>query len=329
MTVGRSKVSAAARLLLFVAGVAAFGSALAQDAKVWLDRMNSAVERLNYEGTFVRVVDGAAETMHIVHRYADDGVIERIRTLDGPEREIIRHGERVQCILPDRELVLLESPAGPSSPISSSLPNYTEELEALYEFISFPRGQVAQRDTQVIVIKGRDDYRYGYVLWLDIETAVPLKMQVRDELGKVIDEILFTEFELRDSIPDEALLASIDSTGFRRVGPAVFVPREKAATTWAADYLPVGFELSVARGIQAGESDNLLEHLVYSDGLATVSVFVAKAAADIAEGHSRFGSTNAYTVSRGERKFTAMGDAPVGTLRRIAASVGTVRDNDL
>lgn len=295
--------------------------ASAQDAKVWLDRMNQAVEQLNYEGTFVRVVDGAAETMHIVHRYNGDKVIERIRSLDGPDREIIRHGQQVQCVLPDRRLVLLESPSGPSSPISSTLPNYSEALEAHYEFRTFPRGHVAQRETQVVVIKGRDDYRYGYVLWLDQETAIPLKMQVRDELGNVIDEILFTEFELNDSIPDAALAASIDSTGFRHVGPAIFSAREKAAAAWNAAELPEGFSLSVARRIDEGDADEPLEHLVYSDGLATVSVFVASSSADVAAGPSRFGSTNAYTVSRAGHKITAMGDLPGDTLRRIAASV--------
>ena len=306
-------------LVLALSSVAA-----GQDAKSWLDRMNDSVEKLDYEGTFVRVVDGAAETMRIVHRYQDGEVVEKIRSLDGPEREIIRHGQRVQCALPERKLVLLESPSGPSSPISSTLPNYSEGLEAHYEFKSFPRGHVAGRDTQVVVIKGRDDFRYGYVLWLDQDTALPLKMQVRDELGKVIDEILFTEFELRDTIPDEALSASIDSSGFRRVGPAIFSPRDKAHISWEATEVPAGFELSVARRIDSDADGKSLEHLVYTDGLATVSVFVASSDADVTEGHSRFGSTNAYTLSLAGHMVTAMGDVPGDTLERIAGSVRSI-----
>ncbi len=309
-------------LLPALVGLAA--SASAQDAKTWLVRMNQAVEQLSYEGTFVHVVDGAAETLRIVHQFAGGEVAERIHSLDGPAREIIRNGQRVQCVLPDHKLVLLESPLGPSSPLSSTLPNYSEGLEAHYEFISFERDQVAQRDTQVVVIKGRDDFRHGYVLWLDRETAIPLRFQVRDEVGKIIDEILFTEFELRDSIPDEALAATIDSRDFRRVGPAVFAPREEAQATWQATVLPEGFELTLAR--RSGSDDGtLLEHLVYSDGLANISVFVDSADADVVEGHSRFGSTNAYTLSLGSFKVTAMGDVPPETIRRVAASVGTVQ----
>src|SRR5688572_32258698 len=55
-------------LLVFVCG-----HATAQDARDWLERMNRAVEELNYRGTFVHAHDGTLEmeTLHIVHRTAD------------------------------------------------------------------------------------------------------------------------------------------------------------------------------------------------------------------------------------------------------------------
>lgn len=295
--------------------------ASAQDAKTWLNRMNQAVEELNYTGTFVRVVEGAAESMRIAHRYEGDKILERIKSLDGPAREIIREGQQVQAVLPEHRLVLLESPLGPSSPISATLPTYSEGLEAHYEFRTFPGRNVAQRATQVVVIKGRDEYRYGYVLWLDQATAFPLKMQVRNEVGKIIDEVLFTDFELRDSIPDVALAASIDSTGFERVGPAIFSAREEAAVNWQATELPEGFEFIAARRSDSDESGGTLEHLVYGDGLAVVSIFVATGDADVMDGPSRFGSTNAYSLPLGKHRITALGDVPGDTLRRIAASV--------
>ena len=43
--------------------------------------MNRAVEELNYRGTFVHVLDGTAETLHIVHRNADGQSGERILSL--------------------------------------------------------------------------------------------------------------------------------------------------------------------------------------------------------------------------------------------------------
>jgi len=297
----------------------------AQDAKTWLDRMHTAAEELSYEGQFVRVLDGATETMSIVHRYDDGVVLERISSLDGTGREIIRRGEGVECVFPEQQLVLLESPGGPWNPLSSVIPNYSEALEDSYEFINFKRGRVALRDAQIVVIKGRDDYRFGYVLWIDLQTAMPLKSQLRDEHGEVIEEILFTEFDLRDAIPDAEFAATVNSEGFRRVDSLAFRPENNAPVNWRATRLPIGFELSASRISTLAGSSEPTEHLVYSDGLATVSVFIAGAKADVDEGYSRFGSTNAYTLSLAGHKVTAMGDVPRETLQRIASSLEFAR----
>lgn len=305
--------------------VAALGfaaaAASAQDAKEWLERMREAAEELSYAGTFVRVLDGATETMRIVHRYEDGMVAERISSLDGAGREIIRQDQHVQCVFPEQQLILIESPGGPSNPLSSAMPNYSEALEESYEFIKFRQGRVALRDAQIIVIKGHDDYRYGYVLWIDVETAMPLKSQLRDEHGGVIEEILFTEFELRDSISEDELAPTVSSKGFRQLDPLAFFPGDEVPASWQATGLPVGFELAASRASAVKGSDESMEHLVYSDGLATVSVFIAGAKANVEEGYSHYGSTNAYTRSLAGHKVTAMGDVPRETLQRIVASL--------
>jgi sigma-E factor negative regulatory protein RseB len=64
-------------------------------------------------------------------------------------------------------------------------------------------------------------------------------------------------------------------------------------------------------------------HLVYSDGLATVSVFIEDpmTEADVDEGFAIVGSTNAYTVTLGGRKVTAVGEVPRRTVQSIASSM--------
>lgn len=294
----------------------------AQDVKSWLDRMNRAVEELNYEGTFVRVLDGSAETLHIVHRYEDGEIGEKISSLDGTGREIVRRGPAVQCVLPDRKVVLLEELGAQSNHLASSLPNYSDTLEEHYALATFRKGQVALRDTQIVVIRPKDEFRYGYKLWLDVDTVMPLKAQVRDETGAVVEQILFTEFDVFDSIPESALASEIDTQGFRWIRPN---PDEPAArdgdVPWRASMLPSGFELSMARRGSISGSRSPVDHLVYSDGLATVSVFVADPKAEVAEGFSRIGSTNAYSLTVRGRKVTAMGEVPRQTVQRIATSL--------
>jgi len=299
-------------------------SAVAQESsgevKNWLDRMNAAVEKLNYRGTYVHVVDGNPETLEIVHRYADGVVGEKISSNAENGREFLRTQDLVRSVFPEKRLVVIVEPQHSSIPVAPSL-SYTEKLEDYYQMTTFPKGSVAGRETQVVLIHPRDEFRYGYLLWLDRETALPLKIHVRDENARVIESILFTEIQVLDSIPEFAVAPSISLEGFTLKQSAHADADEAGTEIWRATRLPNGFYLSTA-GRTPG-SRYPLQHLVYTDGLATVSVFIAhpKADADIPKGFSRFGSTNAYSLTIDGRRATAIGEVPGRTVQGIATSL--------
>ena len=296
--------------------------ASAQDVRFWLERMSRAVEELNYEGTFVHVIGRRAEMLHIVHRNDNGDVAERIHAVDGAGPEIVRQRDRVQCILPDRRVVLLEQ-TREANPLVATLPVYSAELEANYTLVSYQIGEIASRPTQVVGIKPRDSFRFGYVLWLDQETALPLKSQVRDENGEVVEQIRFTEFEILEEIPDSAVASRVDTEGFTWFRPPVRTPESPADVVWHATLVPQGFELSAATRRRIGGSEYPVEHLVYTDGLATVSVFIEdpNAKEEVGEGYFRLGSTNAYSLTLLGRKVTAIGEVPRQTVELIATSV--------
>ena len=298
------------------------GQAVAQEARAWLDRMNRAVEELNYQGTFVHVLGGTAETLRIVHRNAGGRSAERILSLDGVGREIIRQDDEVQFILPDQRVVLLETRKD-VSPLVTALPSYSGELEPHYELTLHNTARVADRSAQVLEIKPRDEFRYGYVLWLDQETAMPLKSELIDEKGAIVEQILFTEIDLLPEIPVEALAATLDTTGFTVLSAPDSPLLAEQAIPWRASAVPGGFKLSVATQSPMPGSEYPVEHLVYSDGLATVSVFIEdpKTNAEVGDGFSNLGSTNAFSLTLRGRKVTAVGEVPRQTVRTIASSL--------
>ena len=306
-------------LLLIALAVATDASA--QEARAWLDKMNRAVEDLNYQGTFVHVLNGTPETLRIIHRNAAGRSGERIVSLDGVGREIIRQGDEVQCILPDQRVVLLEERKD-ISPLVSALPSYSAEIEPHYELTLHSSTRVANRPAQVLEIKPRDEFRYGYMLWLDQDTAMPLKSQLIDDKGVIVEQILFTEIDLPDSIPAESLAATIDTTGFEMLRPPASTPLAEGIP-WRAAAVPGGFKLSVATQSPIAGSETPVEHLVYSDGLATVSVFIEdpNTKAEVSEGFSTMGSTNAFSLTLRGRKVTAVGEVPRQTVRTIASSL--------
>ena len=297
-------------------------TAVAQDAQDWLARMSHAVEELSYQGTFVHMQGGTAETLHITHLNDDGRVSERILALDGIAREIIRYEDEVQCILPDRQAVLLEERRD-VSPLVSALPNYSDELRRHYEFTLHETARIVERQTQIVSIKPKDGFRYGYMLWLDQDTAMPLKSQLMDEQGNILEQILFTQLQISDSIPRSALEPTINTEGFTMLRPPAVANQTEENLQLRASNLPEGFKLSAATHRPIAGSEYPVEHLVYSDGLATVSVFIEdpKSKPEVVAGHARVGSANAFSLKLNGRQVTAVGEVPRRTVESIAISL--------
>ena len=77
------------------------------EARQWLERMSMASQSLNYTGTFVYQRQGNLEAMQIVHARDESGERERLMSLTGPKREVLRDNQVVTCILGDRQAVVV------------------------------------------------------------------------------------------------------------------------------------------------------------------------------------------------------------------------------
>jgi sigma-E factor negative regulatory protein RseB len=312
-------------LTLFAAALAAVTTAHAGDreARQWLERMSEALATRNYEGRFFHLRDSRSEAMRIFHRVDKGKVTERLVSLDGSGREIIRNQTEVIFYLPDRRTVLVEKRTDANT-LLAAVPSYNEELEAHYNIERGPFTKALGRRTQVIMVQPRDQFRYGYKLWLDDETAMPLKSQLCDRNGKVIEQILFAELNFRDRIPADSLKPSISGEGFRWVRQDV-QPAQLAASQagWGAIRLPAGFRLTAWRVQFIAGSSVPVQHLVYSDGLASVSVFIEPSdpRAQPMSGLAQVGGAFAFSRALDGHQVTAVGEVPPVTVETIAASV--------
>lgn len=302
------------------------GSSTAQhsgeEVRSWLDRMNNAVEELNYRGSYVHASEANAETFNIVHRFQDGEVRERICSSEGQGREIIREGDDVRTVRPDRQRVELEQLDGTSTALSGAV-RYSDGLSNYYRMKTYTKGKVAGRETQIVSISPRDDYRYGYRIWLDLETALPLRYQIRDSDGDIVEQILFTKIEYVDTIADAELEPEIDIEGFSWRRPIREEYEASSDELWGVERLPAGFRLSAAKRSLLAGSQFPVQHLVYTDGLATVSVFVADPRSEyqLEEGFGGRGSTNSFTLEIDKRLATALGQVPRLAVQLFATSL--------
>ncbi len=312
------------------------GSTPAQSPHDWLERMVGATGMYNFQGTFVHMCDGTMDIVRIVHRVDNGQVTERITSDSAGGRQIIRNADEVMCILPDQKKVTVERRDAASSPIGaqiSNFPSFSNIHESFYEVTMLGPDRVAERNTVMLAIRPLDDFRYGYRLWLDHSTALPLKFELVDGDGNELEQGTFTDIQFSESIPRRDVEPTIATEGFvwqRSAAVTQLVPgtarsahSDSVTSTWHAAALPPGFELTFAESKIAAEDDVPMEQLVYTDGLATISVFIeasAEAAADV-EGESRIGATHAFSTLRSGFLITAMGGVPPGTARMVALSV--------
>lgn len=312
-------------------------NAAAQSPHDWLERMAGADEEFNYQGTLVHLCDGVMDIVRIVHRVDRGQVTERMTAQASGGRQIIRNADEVMCILPDQKKVTVERRDSEASPIGSKIanfPSFSNISSSLYDVAILGSDRIADRETVILAIRPVDAYRYGYRLWLDFRTALPLKFEVVDDAGQGLEQGVFTEIEFYESLSAKDVEPTIATEEFewqRNIAVASGIrdnvnsasPGELVRSRWRVATPPPGFELTFAQSQVADGSPTQMEQLVYSDGLATISVFIESEVEESAaiEGMSQIGATNAFTTFRNGYLITAMGGVPLDTTRMVALSV--------
>jgi sigma-E factor negative regulatory protein RseB len=299
------------------------GVALGAEPKEWLERMNKALTTQNYVGVFTHVRGTRAETLRIIHRVRGRDVSERLQSLDASGREFIREGDELTCYFPDKRTVLVER-RSPDGPLLGALPSLADGGDSqVYEIRGGERERLLGRTTRVVALHPRDEYRYGYRLWIDEQTSMPLKTQLCDKSGQVIEQILFSSIDLPDRIPDSMFKPQMDASNYRWLRAEQRVASTSAPALWEAMRLPPGFRIAMRSNQAMPGSSEPVAHLVFTDGVASVSVFVEprKRDAKPTEGPARVGSSSAFSTVVDDHQVTAVGEVPPNTVKFIATQV--------
>ena len=301
----------------------------------WMSRMSQAVENLDYQGTFVYVHtlysgEQSIESMRITHVNTADGTRERLHSITGPQREIIRTDKAVKCVFAEDRSVLVDNHVGrsllpvlPLDDVLSSSAQYSLKMGVM--------GRVAGRQVQAIKIRPRDKFRYGYTLWLDVENGLPLKSVLHDanEQGSTLARLMFTDIRFGDAVDQAELNSTVPEERFELVSSPI--PMTKAVSTdemprWSPAKVPSGFRLTSHNHEERENSQGMFEHLVYSDGLATVSIYIETLAdgQQAIPGLSSLGGMNAYVQQKDTLQITGIGEVPAITVKTLVDNVTQV-----
>jgi sigma-E factor negative regulatory protein RseB len=298
-------------------------------AKDWLERMMHAVQTLNYQGTFVYLHDNQLESMKIAHAVKGDQVRESLMSLNGAPREVIRDEESVTCVLPDSHEVSVDKRT-PSTKFLNILPQDLDQLDNHYSFKNTGKIRIANRQAQVVVILPNDRLRYGYRFALDIESGLPLKSDLMNEHGELVEQTMFTDLQIgvaeiselysRESLYTYRLKNHPDATDkIPQVNP----------DKWDFVGLPSGFKLSMQHQLIDHQDDEPIDQYVFSDGLSSLSVFVEPQAREEAlSGVSRLGAIHAWGGQVEGYQVTAVGEVPAVTILGVVQGMHLKRNHD-
>lgn len=286
----------------------------------WLDKMADAVQTTNYEGTVIRMQNGKVESLTVVHVVSDGVIREKVILQEGNGLEIIRNGNEVQCILPDKKSVLVEE-WNDQSTLFSSLPSSDIRFGNEYDVSIVREERVAGRMAVMLAIRPHDEYRFGHRLWLDTETGFPLQTKLMDAEGEPIEQVKFAAISLDEEIHANALAPSMSIENFRWFTQPKRTINHNVASPWRSDELPAGFRaISTHEENLPGRDANVI-HILYSDGLANVSVFIEPASDKKIAKRSRVGASNSYSLEIDGFQVTAVGEVPAATVEKIASSM--------
>jgi sigma-E factor negative regulatory protein RseB len=298
----------------------------ADDEVTLLQRMNVVAKQLNYEGVFSYRAGKTMQSIRIVHRANQQGEIERLVSLNGVAREVIRNNEMMTCIYPEGKRVQPDHrPLGLGFP--SDFLNRLDLASAYYHFSLGREERVAGYHTQELKVIPVDNYRYGYHLWVDKDSDLLLQSDLVDDQNEVLETVAFSSVGMGHDIPEALLQAQIQGNEmtWNRAEQvmATKTMANKASSPWQIAWMPKGFSLVAQQNRLKAKNGASIEQHVYSDGLNSISIFIEKIRAQHSHlrGGSKMGTTNAFGTIINTHFVTIVGEVPQRTVEKVGNSI--------
>lgn len=282
----------------------------------WLKTMAFAGHQTDYSGVFVYQYNNHVETSSITHVAEKDSEYEKIESLDGPKREIIRHHGQVWSYI-NHEMVQVDSQQGRRR-FPSMLPEQLSALSANYQVRQAGTERVAGYNAQVLLFRPKDDLRYTHKIWVHTDSGLLLKAAVLDDRDHVVEQYSFTQLQVGGKIDR--------SWAKQTVTPSTVSPSKQPANAptpinsgWVVDALPAGFKKSTEILRPMRGKHRPVMQIVYSDGLSAISLFVEEndKDEDDVDGLSSRGSVNMYHKVVDKHLITVVGEVPPRTVMQV------------
>jgi sigma-E factor negative regulatory protein RseB len=282
----------------------------------WLAQMRQATLSLSYQGVVAYVKDQQVDSFRVYHQVMDGHERERLVSMNSPIQEVVRTDGTVSRYSADTQQVVVET--RPSR--QSVLINIPEDPSALSRFYKINlRGQefVAGSLAQVVALEPKDGYRYARLIWIDTVTRLPLKVDVLNEDGQSVEQMVFTALNAKDQIsrtdlePSSKAASAIAQVSHRESRPLDDLK-------WTIRNVPEGFQIISYSILKRPPNNTPVEHILLSDGFSSVSVYIEANDGKLRAGARKLGAISIDSVRLNDYMVTVMGEVPAMSVESIA-----------
>jgi sigma-E factor negative regulatory protein RseB len=309
-------------VLVPAAGFAAEQTPRPEDAVGWLNLMAQAPSKVAFSGTYVHQYGGRMESSRVTHAVDGTGEYEKLVSLDGPAREIVRKNDDIVCYLPDAKLMKYDRKRARKffpallSNVPELLENYSPKLG--------PVDRVAGFDCQWVYLEAKDKFRFDHRFCAELAAGLLLRAMMISDKMEVLEQFGFTQLAMGSLITPEQIKSEYaDQKISWQADNSALQDSAKVDSGWLVKSLPAGFKkVWEMKRKMSGKSQPVV-HQVYSDGLASVSVFVESPQGSTAAivGPVRQGNYNFFFRSLQNHAITVIGEVPQASLQLIGNSL--------
>ena len=282
-----------------------------------LNKMGKAVQTSDYQIHFLsQDREQFATTFEYNHLGAakKDNINAQLLYLEGPAKEIILHNNTTSYFQPDSPSFSIAS-----SRITEAFPdvvyNDFNSLASIYDFILLGKTRTANRGVQLVKVIAKDKDRYSYVIWIDDENFLPLRIDLIDDDNNIVNQLKVLDID-----------ASFDAQKFKnyidnRTYPILLSieKQNNLLDAWRLAWLPKGFKEIAAYNVNFYSSD--IATKLFSDGVFSFTVNVSLEQASQSNQLIQQGGRTIFSTNLGSKNIIIIGNLPEATIERIAQNI--------
>jgi len=309
------------------AGAVALAACAAQaapgeDPLAWLQRAAQAARGVSYAGTFVHTNGDHTSTVRISHAMVGNDEHERVEPLDGPSYEIVRKNDEMFCYFPDAKTVRLDRRVTARF-FPTILSGAPAAVAASYDVKLGTTERVLGYECRWIRLEPRDAMRHSQSICSEVQTGLALRARTLNEKRQPVEHYTFTDLRIGPQVARPEMKSIFEARLKSWISDKQ--PREETRTVdtgWTVTNAPAGFfKVAELRRTLPGR-EQPVSQLIYTDGLANMSVFVEpNKPSRVGEASSEDGATTFFVRPMGETLVSVLGEVPLATAQQVARSV--------